>query len=254
MWGMEGTWYDSFTPGPTGVAYNNKAYWPLHYKDSSGIVHNAADAAIGGSYSGRTLAGKFYVPLVQPGMRIMVWDGINQLFAATMTVMKLGTRTSDPSSSPYADIYTSLTVDVDAGELTVAEQNLITGNSLLTLLVPAREDVFVWTIQQGAPAVLLRDADGCSLVGLDIGGTTTDVSEIYTYSATPTWRSVGETVGSAAISSMLYPTRVHKRDYTRSFLTPAGKLDLVRLVDCRSRSPVRYGLLSGFQASERRGI
>jgi hypothetical protein len=105
----------------------------------------------------------------------------------------------------------------------------------------AREDVFVWTLQQGQPAVQLIDADGCALHNVLLGGSCVDISEQYYGAARPTWRSSGETVGAAVFAASEEPGRIVKRPYIRSFLTPENKIETLRQDNCRSRSSVKYG-------------
>jgi len=238
VWAMEGT-CGAVDPTPYE---NNPAIWPLQYDDTNGgSVEQPASLQIGGTYVGRVITGRFYVPLIQPGMRIFITD--SSIPKAQFTVMKLGPRVVDPNPNGVTptDIYTSITVDVDASELTPAEVVFVTaaGDSR-RMWAEAREDVFVWTLQQGAPAVQVLDADGCALSNVTLGGTPVDISEMYTNAARPTWRTAGEIVG-APLGSTGVQARVNKRPYTRSFLTPEASLETVRLDNVRSRVPVKYG-------------
>jgi hypothetical protein len=194
-------------------------------------------------YSGRTLTGKFYVPMIQPGMRLAFWDTANEKFAVVMTITGTGgSVTADPFG--IAAYYTTLYVDVDSSQLTASDIAIVThGHSLgepYTTYIMTREDVYVTTLGVGNAAVEIIDGDSCSLEDMDIRGGQVDVSEVFNFMARPTWRSAGAMVGAPYDIANVYGSSL-ARHYTRSFLSPAGKVETVRLSNVRSQTPCKYG-------------
>jgi hypothetical protein len=237
VWAMEGTCLpDDQTPYA-----NNPPMWPLQYVNGGAVLYQPADTAIGGTYVGRVITGRFFVPLIQPGMRIFMTD--NGFPAIRFTVIGVGPRVVDPDplDATPTDIYTSIMVDVDSSELTAAQVALVTDvGDPQRMWAEPREDVFCWTIQQGEPAVRVSDADGVALRDVTVGGSVVDVSEYYSL-AQPLWHSVGEFVGGVAVGGTLQRGRVIKRPYTQSFLSPEARVETLRRDNCRSRTPVKYG-------------
>ena len=186
------------------------------------------------AYSGNTLTGTFYVPLVQPGMRLMFWDGAK--VGVTMTVL----AASGAGSDSTANFYTTLTVDVNETTLTSAEVTMVQ-YGLTTVLAPVREDTFVFAISEGSAAVQVQDADACWLSNVGISGSAVDVSEVYYWASRPTWRSVGAMTGCADKTTAFRYNTVMERNYTRSFLTPKDKIETIRLTNVRSRTGAKFG-------------
>ena len=189
-------------------------------------------------YTGTTLTGKFFVPLIQPGMRLMLWN--TDKVVVVFTVLSVGAVAGPDGIEPYnlARYYTSLEVDVSRDTLVTPA---VVTDAATSVLVPAREDVFLWTLSEGSAAVQVQDADSCWLSNVDISGSAVDVSEVYNWASRPTWRSVGAMTGYISAMSTSRDNVQMERHYTRSFLTPKDKIETVRLTNVRSRTGAKYG-------------
>jgi hypothetical protein len=205
--------------------------------------------------TGNVLNGKFYAPLVQPGMRIIHRTGHGSdgtdgpyYYDFGMTVLDVvGTQQIDAGG--IANQYNGLKVDIDRSQLSASQLSELESMALIcSLYVVPREDVVTWTVSCGSPAVLVQDADGVTLTDIEISGSYTDIAEEYLLASKPIWRSAGETVGNpiimkpvASAGSKYVSSTIHKRDYTRSFLSPAGKIDTLQLSNVKSRTLIKYG-------------
>jgi hypothetical protein len=172
------------------------------------------------SYTGRVItlnaADGGGVTNIQPGLRIRA----NTFpFAMPMVVAFDGNRT--------------VTLDTASTELTGGSvTTILSGNfSLMT-----REDVFCWTLGAGTPAIEIVDADDVTLENLEIGGSAVDIEERYEVLARPMWKSGGPPMGRPGNSAVQRPSQ-----YSHAFLTPANKIDAVKLVNVRSHTVTKHG-------------
>lgn len=261
LWAMEGPEGRDFRSATRAVDYINSTPSQQQYNSyQNGLIRftrrvyaDLPNNPVTG-HSGRVITGIFYLPLVQPGMRVIFRTGTGAGADQPPYWFDVGMNVLGPASGVTTDLlnhpapyYTALTVDVDSSELDAGQQALVTAVHTHVYIVP-REDVITWTYSYGSPAVLVQDADSVSLTNVDISGSYVDIAEEYNLAAKPIWRSAGEIVGNPNVYRSLGNTgarflsgTVHKRDYTRSFLSPVGKIDTLQLSNVKSRSLVKYG-------------
>ncbi len=110
-----------------------------------------------------------------------------------------------------------------------------------TLFRVPREDVFVVTIGNDAPAVRIEDADQVYLQNVDVSGPA-DVEERYINLARPIYQVGGMVYGKAdnlvGTGTVVYRPRP---GVAFDFLTPVNKVETVRLTNVRSKARAKYG-------------
>jgi hypothetical protein len=152
-----------------------------------------------------------------------------------------GLRLTNHTSAPYSTAMVvnynaaahTVTLDLDMSEMTTSFINDLTAGNFYIL---PREDVFCWTLGSDSPAIQLLDADGVSLENVDVSGGQTDIEERFEHMARPIWRSGGPAMGKPSGALPLRPSQ-----YSHTFLTPADKVETLRLSNVRSMTHTKYG-------------
>jgi hypothetical protein len=232
------------------IRWNNRmSRWVI----SAGYLwHDDTGAAAFGYYTSATTQIPVAFPLLKSGANlnnVATWVGRTLTFnvadvpGAGLMNIQPGVRLFNVSANPvitpmvvHFDGNRTITLDTDVIEVSPASAADFTTNTPISVYIMPREDVFCWTISDKMPAVQLTDADEVTLHDVEITGSQVDIEERFVHMSRPVWQSGGPSFGEP---SLYY--RLRGSQYNHRFLTPANKVETLRLTNVKSTTATKYG-------------
>lgn len=203
-------WYDS-EPLPS-----NPNVYP-----ENGVTQGSA---IISSWVGRNITFLVATTLVQPGMKLAVYDAVSGNLIAVVTVISL------VGGGPT---YTDVLVDATSPQIAAPQ---------VAVRPIIREDVLCWTLGQNARGIIVEDADNVSIEDVVVLGGATDIEESWPNMARPLWQSGGQTVGQPTnVTFGSYASLTKPPAYNHRFLTPEGKVNLPKYTNVTTAGRNPYG-------------
>lgn len=176
------------------------------------------------SWVGRTLTFTVATTLVQPGMKLAIYDAALGNLIAVVTIVSL------VGGGPT---YTDVIVDATSPQIAVPQ---------VVCRPIIREDVLCWTLGQDARGLILEDADNVAVEDVVVLGGATDIEESWPNMARPTWQAGGQTVGQPTnVTFGDFASITKPPGYNHRFMTPEGKVNLPRYTNVTTAGRNPYG-------------